>query len=234
MQLSHGLLERVHHGGVLLVRDDGYRRVGAHAARVGTAVALERALVVLARTHGTHGLAISEGQKRALGTGHHLLDDHRGTGLAERTVKAGAHGVLGLRELGRHDHALAGSQAVGLDHERSTLIAHVGERRGFIGKAGIRRRGNAGALHELLGELLGTLHLGALGTGAKAGNAHRAHGVGHAHDERGLGSDNDQAAAGLAGKVRHRRGILGVKQHVLAHRSGTAVTRRDVKLVAAR
>ena len=219
---------------MLLVGHNGHRAVDAHAAGVGALVALERALVVLRGGHGAHGLAVGKGQQRALGTNEHLLDDHGIAGIAKGAAKALAHGLLGLLKFGRHDNALARGKAVGLHDQRGALLAHVGESRSLVGKRTIGRRRNARTLHELLGEQLGALHLGALGTRAKAGNTRRAHGVGHARHERSLGANYHESASVALRKRRHGRRIAVVENNVLAAARGAAVTRRDVELAGAR
>ena len=119
---------------MLLVGHDGHRAVDAHAARVGALVALERTLVILRGGHGAHGLAVGKGQQRALGAGQHLLDDHRVAGIAKGAAKTLTHSLLGLRKLGCHDNALARGKAVGLDDQRSALLAHIGKSRSLVGK----------------------------------------------------------------------------------------------------
>ena len=219
---------------MLLVGHDGYRAVNAHATGVGTLVALERTLVVLRSGHGAHGLAVGKGQQRALGAGQHLLDDHGIAGIAKGAAKTLAHGLFGLLELSRHDNALACGQAVSLDDQRSALLTHIGKSRSLVGKRAVGCRRDTGALHELLGEQLGALHLGALGTRAKAGNTRRAHGVGHARHERSLGANYHESASVALRKRRHGRRIAVVENNVLAAARGAAVARRDVELAGAR
>ena len=219
---------------MLLVGHDGHRAVDAHATGVGAKVALERTLVVLRSGHGAHGLTVGKGQQRALGANQHLLDDHGIAGITKGAAKTLTHGLLGLRKLSRHDNALACGQAVSLHDQRGALLAHVGKSRSLVGERAVGCRRNARTLHELLGEQLGALHLGALGTRAKAGNARRAHGVGHARHERSLGANHHESASVALGKRRHGRRIAIVENHVLAAARGAAVTRRNVELAGAR
>ena len=219
---------------MLLVSHDGHRAVNAHAAGVGAKVALERTLVVLRGSHGAHGLAVGKGQQRTLGANQHLLNDHGVAGVTKGAAKALAHGLLGLLKLGRHDNALARGKTVGLHDQRGALLAHIGKRRSLIGKRAVGSRRDARTLHELLGEQLGALHLGALGTRAKAGNARRTHGVGHARHERSLGANHHESASVALGKRRHGRRVAIVENNVLATARGAAVTRRDVELAGAR
>ena len=190
--------------------------------------------MVLRGGHGANGLAVGKGQQRALGANEHLLDNHGVAGIAKGAAKTLAHGLLGLRKLGCHDNALARGKAVGLDDQRGALLAHVGKSRSLVGKRAVGRRRDTGALHELLGEQLGALHLGALGTRAKAGNTRRAHGVGHARHERSLGANYHKSASVALRKRRHGRRIAVVENNVLAAARGAAVARRNVELAGAR
>ena len=219
---------------MLLVGHDGHRAVDAHATGVGALVALECTLVVLRGGHGAHGLAVGKGQQRALGANQHLLNDNGVAGIAKGAAKALTHGFLGLRKLSRHDNALACGQAVSLHDQRGTLLAHIGKSRSLVSKRAVGGRRNAGTLHELLGEQLGALHLSALGTRAKAGNARRTHGIGNARHERSLGANHHESASVALGKRRHGRRIAIVENHVLAAARGAAVTRRNVELAGAR
>ena len=190
--------------------------------------------MVLGGSHGPHGLAVGEGQKRALGAGQALLDDHGGTRIAEGSGEALADRLLGLLLLGSHDHALTSCQAICLHHERGSLLANIGERSLFVGKRTVRCRGNAGALHELLRKALGALHLRTLGTRSKAGDTSRAHSVGNTGNERGLGTDHHKPDALLAGKGSHRLRVVLGKRHVHALLQRASVTRRDVERSTAR
>ena len=137
--------------------------------------------MVLRGVEGQQGLAVGQAQQRALGTLEHLLDHDDVAGLAERVealVDAG-EGLLGVL---RDDDALAGGQAVGLDHDGATELAHVGGALVLVGEGTVGGGGDTGALHDLLGELLGALHLGGLGTGAEARDAGGADRVSDAGD----------------------------------------------------
>ena len=190
--------------------------------------------MVLRGGHGAHGLAVGKGQQRALGANQHLLNDNGVAGIAKGATEALAHGLLGLRKLSRHDNALAGGQAVSLHDQRSALLAHIGKSRSLVSKRAIGGRRDAGALHELLGEQLGALHLGTLGTRAKARDTRPADGIGHARHERSLGANHHESASVALRKRRHGRRIAVVENHVLAAARGAAVTRRDVELAGAR
>ena len=91
-----------------------HRRVAAHAAGVGSLVAVEDPLVVLRRGQRHDVLAVAEGQQRELFALEELLqhDGRRAEApLAEEDLDRLARGGLGVAD----DHALAGRQAVGLE-----------------------------------------------------------------------------------------------------------------------
>ena len=190
--------------------------------------------MVLGGGQGHHGLAVGEGQERALGALQHLLHDHGGASGAKVAREALVHALQGLLGGLGHDHALARGQAVGLDYHGAAHLAHVGGAGLLLGKGAIGRRGHARARHDLLGELLGALHLGRLGAGAKAGDAGRAHGVGNALHERGLRAYDHEADAVVLCKGRH--GLRGVLVHVgpLGEGVHAAVARRHIEPARAR
>src|SRR5205807_6646974 len=127
----------------------------AHAAGVGAGIAFADALVVLRRSQGSDALAVADHQKRKLLAFETFLQYHRRAGGAESLAAQHFGGYDGgfFASLG-DDHALAGGQAIGFDHNRRMkksermlyffrLMTH-GEVRGR----------NVVALHEQLGEAL--------------------------------------------------------------------------------
>ena len=72
-----------------------------------------------AGARATASRAVAHRQHRQLGTGQALLDDDGAAGVAEAGAgELGPDVVLGLDEDVGDEHALAGGQAVGLDHPR--------------------------------------------------------------------------------------------------------------------
>ena len=201
---GRGLLHDLMHGGQLVGRHDGHRRVHAHAARVRAAVAVEGALVVLGRGHAVGLAAAHEREQRALGAGEAFLYDHGGAGLAERAIEAGAHGFFRRLLVLGHDDALARRQAIGLHHDRGLQRGQVAQRRLEVVEAAVARGGNAVGIHEALAERLASLKLGALGIGAEHGDAGLAQLVGHARDERRLGADDHELHVVLLHERQHR------------------------------
>ena len=225
-ELRDDALLDVDHGVVLVLGEEGHGAVDAHAARVGTLVAVERALVVLRGGQGNEGRAVGEGEHRALGAGEGLLDDHGRAGVAE-VVEAGMH--AGERLVGGlgDDDALARGETVGLDHERAARALDVVGTLLLARKRAVGGRGDLGACHDLLGELLGALHLRRRGVGAKHGDAGGVDRIGDARDERRLRADHHEADAVLAREVRDVDGRALVDVGLLGDAQHAAVAGRD-------
>ena len=100
-----------------LFREDRGRGIGAHAAGVGAALAVEGALVILGAAEQQAGLAIAKREQRGDLALQEFLDHHPRAGGAEPAAQGVVDGGLGLAQGRGDDHALAGRQAVGLDHE---------------------------------------------------------------------------------------------------------------------
>src|SRR3546814_3083907 len=83
-----------------------------------------------------------------------------------------------------HDHALAGGQAVGLDHDRRALVADVCERVVQLRMDGVVRGGDTVAGKEILGEGFASLQLRGGGGGAEDAQALGAEAVDDAGDQR--------------------------------------------------
>ena len=194
--------------------------------------------MILCSSHETHGGAVNESEQRALGTRQALFDDDGGTGFTEVTREAITHGPKSLLLAGGDDDALASGKAVGLHHENlhasSEAQRDVRFSAGLLGKAAIRSSGNAMALHELLGEALGPLHLGTLGTRAKGGDALGAHRIGNAGHKRGLGTDYHKPHAMLGGIIGHCGGVVDVKLDVRRNSSRSTVAGSNVECIAQR
>ena len=121
--------------------------------------------MVLAGGQRQHVLAIAHHDETGLFTSQKLFNDDT---RAPRVV-AHPQGVVHQHEVNRfvrlnqrhgHHHALARRQAIGLDHDRHAFLIDVSVRGCGIRKRFIFRGRNSMALHEGLGERLGTLQLG--------------------------------------------------------------------------
>src|SRR5205823_1369544 len=87
-----------------LRRHHGRWRIGSHAARVRSLVAVERAFVVLGGGKRDGSLTIAESEERGLLADQKLLDHDFGAGAAKRAVEYRLDGSLRLRNrLRDHD-----------------------------------------------------------------------------------------------------------------------------------
>ncbi len=212
-----------------LGRDHGRGRVGAHAAGVGPAVAVEDALVVLARGERQRVLAVGHDDEARFLAGHELLDDDAVPGVAQLAARE-HHVHRGVRFGGVHrDHdALACGQPVGLDHDRRALLVDVGVRGRGLGEGLVERGRDAVAHHEALGEILGGLELGGGLARAEDAQPGMQEGVDHAGRERPLRPHHGEVDFLLQGKgdqLGNPRDI-DVVEPVLAR--GAGIARRDI------
>ena len=103
-------------------RDDRRRRIGAHAAGVGSLIAVVAALVVLRGGERQHlAVGCDDDEARLPRRLQEFLDDDACAGGAEACRRT-CRGRLDRRVMRLADHdALAGREAVGLDHQGSAL-----------------------------------------------------------------------------------------------------------------
>ena len=151
------------------------------------------ALVVLGRGQRQRMLPVDQGEEAQLLAFEEFLDDDFGSGGAEDLV--GHHGVdrfAGLLERLGDDHALAGGEPVGLDHDRQAPLGDIGLGRARVGEAAIGRGRDGIAPGEVLHEAFGALQRGAGGIGPESGNAGRFQPVHQAQHQGRLGSDDDE------------------------------------------
>ena len=119
------------------------------------------ALVILRNRHRPEISAVDEAHQGEFLSIQEVLDNDLGAGRTEAMVdedvlKCTLSGVL----VHRHGHALAGGQTISLDDDWSAVFMHV-----FLCERQIAERLVLGgrdvvAVHELLGEVLGTFNLG--------------------------------------------------------------------------
>jgi hypothetical protein len=182
---------------------DGDRRVDAHAARVGTTVAVERALVVLAVASGTSVVPSVRARSEHSGPSSISSTTTVLPGLAKAAREALAHASEGLVGRVGHDDALASSKAVGLHHAGAGKLLHVGCARTLIREALPGCRRHACLFHHMLRELLRALHLGRLGIRSEDRDASCTHSVADALDEGRLRADHDEADSVLFRECCH-------------------------------
>ena len=142
-------------------RDHRRGRIGAHAAGVGTCVAVAQALVILRRGQRQDVLAVGHDDEAGFLARQEFLDDDLiagGSRTARRTsdCAVGDGFIRGVDD----DHALAGGEAAGLDHDRRALPAHpVGVEVLARERRDRPRSGMPWRLQEFLGEGLGAFEL---------------------------------------------------------------------------
>ena len=162
-----------------------------------------------------------------------FLDHHAVAGFAHAV--AGEHGVDGgVRFLRgrRDDHALAGGQPVGLDHDGRALRVDVGMRGGGIGEGAEGRGGNVVARHELLGEILRAFELGGGLGRAEYLQPGGAEGVDHAGRQRRFRADHGERDVRLAADEFNQRGNVRqwhVVEPVLGRRAAVAGRDEDLR-----
>ena len=183
-----------------LRRQAGCRGIGAHAARVRTAVALAYPLVVLRGAERQHVLAVDQSEQARLLAAEAILDDDRLARHPKSAAKRLIEGVESLLDGRRDGDALTRGEPVRLDHDRGAARANVGSRR--IGRGSRERpmgRGrDAVANAEGLGEGLGALEAGGRGARPKCLDPRRLQPVDQTEHERQLGPGNDQLDRPLA------------------------------------
>mmetsp|Transcript_5856 Transcript_5856/g.23004 ORF Transcript_5856/g.23004 Transcript_5856/m.23004 type:complete len:376 (+) Transcript_5856:1309-2436(+) len=227
----------VHDLGMHIGRDDGRRRIGAHAAGVGAFVAVQQALVVLAGGQRDDVLTVAHDDEAGLLAGEEVLDDDaRAAGVvghAELVVFEDPRDrLVGLIQGHRDDDALASRQAVGLDDDGRTAAVDVGMGRCRVGEGLVGRGRDAVALHEVLGEGLGAFELGGGLGRAEDAQAACAELVDHARRQRRFRADHGQRDLVLGGKIGQRLDVRRRDGHVaqpLIPR-GAAVAWRDEDL----
>ena len=176
--------------------DPGDGRVGAHAAGVRAAVAVEDALVVACGSHREGALAVTQREQRELLACETLLD--HGTCVLAETPREEDLLERRLRLLCvlRDGHALAGGQAVDLDDDAArgwdAELSHRRHRLFERGRLAPARGGHAGLLHRALRERLRALELRRRSGGAERRVTLLRERVDEASDERRLGTDDGE------------------------------------------
>ena len=146
-----------------------------------------------------------------------FLDHHAGAGIAERVAREHVtYGVLGFGQGHRHDHALAGGEAIGLDHDRCALLADVGQRGVHVGVHGVERGGDVVAGQEVLGVGLAAFQLRGGGGRPEDAQASSAEAVDHAGHQRYLRADHGQRHAFGLGQRQQAVDVSDFHRHVAA------------------
>ena len=224
--VDDGLGDLAHHPLGKVLGGPGQRRVRAHAAGVGAGVAVGQALEVLGGRQRTDGGAVAHAEHGGLRAVEVVLDDDGAVLLGQ----AGQAVVHGGGAVGGDDDALAGGQAVLLDHVRRAESVQRGGQLGLGGAHGGLGGGHARGRHDLLGEGLGALQAGRPDAGAEHGDAGIAHGVGDPRHEGGLRAHDDEVGAHLGDQLDDLRRAGRVDGKVGGHRGGPRIARGDDEL----
>src|SRR3984957_5929157 len=189
--------------------DDGRRRVSAHAAGIGAAVAVVAALVVLRRGERQHGVAGRHHDEADFLAVQEFLDHDGAPGAA----KAAAQHAGGRRDRRivrlANEHALARCEPVRLDDHRQPLRADV-RRIERVGVEGCVTRGRyAVPLEEILGERLRAFQARCGSRWTEAGAAGGGEPNGDTGDQRALGSHDGEADVFARGECEQAVDIVG-------------------------
>ena len=168
--------------------------------------------MILGRTERQRACAVAQHEKRRFAADEQLFDDDAVAGMAEPLV--GHHAVhfrFGVAQVRRNDDAFAGSQAVGLEHDRERELAALEDRdrlRCRIARSVSRGR-HVVAVHELLGEDLARLEPGGALHRSEQQIAARLERIRDPATQRQFGADNREidlfAAHDLGDGTRIRR-----------------------------
>ena len=149
--------------------------------------------------------AIGDDEEAGFLAGHELLDHEIGRGGAELAAQHVARFGFGLLQRVEDRDALAGGEAVGLEH--------IGRGEGFqeglggvllaLAEAAIGRRRHAVFHHALLGEGLGAFQLRSRLARPEHVEAARAQHIGDAGCQRGLRADDDEVGLDLQDELHH-------------------------------
>ncbi len=185
--------------------------------------------MILGRTEGQDRAAVGQGKEAGFLARHELFQHHFLAGLAER---AGEHGVECVERFlpgFGDDHALAGGQAIGLDHHRQGEIVERGDRAILAGDTDVAGGRDVGALAQILGEALGAFQLRRLLVGTEHGDAHGAEVIGQAVDQRRFRPDHHQRDRMAGAEIQHRAMIRRVEVDQRGMLGYAGVARRRIK-----
>ena len=201
-------------------------RIGAHAAGVEAAVAVQGALVVLRGGEEFGGLAVAQGVEGDFHAFEQFLDDDarpgRAKGLADEDV---LDGLVGLGHVAADEDAFAQGEAVGFDGAAPAQGGGEARGGGRIGEGAGARGGDAIFLHELLGEDLGGLEPGGLLVRAPDAQAILLEQIHDAQGEGVVGADDGEVGALFLGEGEQAGEVFGAEgdafdgRAVLARRS---------------
>ena len=170
------------------------------------------ALVILGDRHRPEIGAVDEAHQGEFLTFQEVFDDDLGAGGAETMVDEDVfeRTLSGVFVHG-HGHALASGQTISLDDDRCAMLVHVSLSHVQVAERLIFGGRNVVTVHELLGEILGTLDLGGgLGRAERldSGGGEVVH---NAFDQRNLRAHEHPVVAIVLDEV-DERGVVRLAQ----------------------
>lgn len=192
-RLNHGTHDFVHDLLAMLLVQHRSRRIGAHSASVRTFIAVVSRLVILSRRQRHDVFAVGKDKDTRFLTPEQLLDHDLRAGVAvgaldHDVINGGKSFVLIMA----NDYALAGGEAIRLDHDRRTVPVDE-----FLGglrfvEPSIGRAGNAVTRTQVFHEPLGALDDRRPRGRTKHRKPRCLAKIGQTGDQRRLGADNDE------------------------------------------
>jgi hypothetical protein len=232
---AHGRLDDlVHYALVHFRRHDRRRRIGAHAAGVGTLVAVADALVVLRRGKRDRGLAVAQREERGFLADQTILDHDFPGRLPEAAAEHHVDGGFGFRHRLRHHHALTGGKPIGLHHDRRAFFPHVVLGRSRALEALVSGGRNLVGLAQVLGETLGAFQPRRPFARAERSDAGGLQVVDDAGAQRHFRPDHHQVNLLRLAERDHRLMVGEVERHALGLACDAGIAGRAIKLLAKR
>ena len=223
----------VHNGFSHGVIDNGSRRIGAHAARIGAFIPIVDRFVILGGNQWYGVFSIHKGEKACLFPFQEFFDDHPVPGLAKGPF--GHHvvdGGEGLVVVAAQDDPLAGGQPFRLHHQRGMVADDVLLGRIAFVELLIIGGGNSVFGAQVLGEYLRSFQNRRVGGGAKGLDSGGVQLVHQAHHQWSLGAHDDEIDLALLGERDHAIQIFGSDINAFRNLGDSRIAGGAIKFLA--
>ena len=210
------------------------RRIRPHPAGIRASIAVAHPLVILCRADRQSMDAIGQHEETCLLAGHEFFNHHL---RASRPELAAVHIVdRGQRLFDRrsHNHALARSQTIGLDDNRSALHPDIRLRRSRLSKARISRRRGPARIADFLGKPLRCLQLRGLGTWPECQKSRRPRRIRNPSRQRSFRPDNHEINRIFGAERDHFGTIENVKIRTFRQHRDPGIARRHDQAIRLR
>ncbi len=185
--------------------------------------------MILGRRQGDDRAAVGDGQHAGFLAVEPLFDDELIAGVAEFLVASDPpHGFDGFGSARADEHAFAGGQSVGLDHDRHVLA--VGEISGGVigvAKDVIVAGRDVGVAQQVLAEDLAPFQLGGRLVGTEDAQLGGLKGVDQAADQGHFRADDGQLDVVLLGELDEPRDVGGRNVDIFRVEGRAGIARRD-------